>query len=50
MRGRRLENTGGVTYYTLPPQAGQDALLPENTLKICFGPRTMQMPADRLPQ
>jgi hypothetical protein len=29
MRGRRLEKTGGVAYYTRPPQARQDALLPE---------------------
>jgi hypothetical protein len=28
MRGRRLENTAGVAYYTRPPQARQDTLLP----------------------
>jgi hypothetical protein len=28
MRGRRLEKPGGVTYYTRPPQARQDTLLP----------------------
>jgi hypothetical protein len=29
MRGRRREKTEGVAYYTRPPQARQDALLPE---------------------
>ena len=29
MQGRRLEKTGGVTYYTRPPQTRQEALLPE---------------------
>jgi len=37
MRGRGLEKTGGVTYYTLPPHARQDPLLPENTLRIVSG-------------
>jgi hypothetical protein len=38
MRGRRLEKTGGVAYYTRPPQARQDALLPRgNTLRIFSG-------------
>ena len=40
--------TGGVVYYTRPPQAHQDALLPEGIR--FFGPRTSQMPADRLPE
>jgi hypothetical protein len=29
MRGRRREKTGGVAYYTRPPQARRDTLLPE---------------------
>jgi hypothetical protein len=29
MRGRRLEKTGSVAYYTRPAQARQDTFLPE---------------------
>jgi hypothetical protein len=50
MRGRRLEKTGGIAYYTRPPQARQDAFLPEEYVEDIFGTRTTQMPADRLPQ
>jgi hypothetical protein len=50
MRGRRREKTEGVAYYTRPPQARQDTLLPEGIVEDFFGPRTTQMPADRLPQ
>jgi hypothetical protein len=28
MRGRKARKTGGVSYYTRPPQARQDTLLP----------------------
>jgi hypothetical protein len=30
---RRFEKTGGVAYYTRPPQARQDALLPEGIVE-----------------
>jgi hypothetical protein len=37
MRGRRLEKTGGVAYYTRPPQARQKALLPREYVEDLFG-------------
>jgi hypothetical protein len=58
MRGRRLERTGGVAYYTRPPQARRSAehaeaktrSFPREYVEDIFGPRATQMPADRLPQ
>jgi hypothetical protein len=50
MQGRRLETTGGVAFSATRPELPRQLLTRREYVEDCFGPRTTQMAADRLPQ